>query len=388
MRGHSETSWRHRALVVGVVVLLHAGLLVGLWRLATRQADAQPAPVALEVLLIPPPDRRPVTQRQPPRIIRQHQPDRGTRPRPVVVRTDERPQPELAAPPHEVRLPPADEAPVAERPRLGELAAPLPSDPAPVARLEVARAAVPVEEPTPATARALEMPPLPVAHATASSPDRRGETSADMRAPAPLPLPAPAIAWPLGSPVRAELPSGLRASIGSGAARAGGGRDGDGAGEHGGAAGIRPTPAAGTGGATDGGGAGGASRIPTPPAGRPDGAVDGAGIAAPSPRPAGGGESTGGKGRSGRVGAGVLRDTEPIYPRAARRDGVEGTSVLRVSLDATGRVTAVEVATSSGDQRLDDAAVRAVRAWKFNPATEDNKPVASSMRVRVQFRLD
>jgi protein TonB len=88
------------------------------------------------------------------------------------------------------------------------------------------------------------------------------------------------------------------------------------------------------------------------------------------------------------VGARVTRDAQPAYPRDARRDGVEGTTVLRVSLDTKGRVTDVAVATSSGDTRLDDAAVRSVRTWKFSPATEDEKPVAASLRVRVQFRLD
>ncbi len=50
---------------------------------------------------------------------------------------------------------------------------------------------------------------------------------------------------------------------------------------------------------------------------------------------------------------------EEVYPRAAIDAGLEGRVVLLLTLDATGRVTAVEVAGSSGHALLDDAALRA-----------------------------
>lgn len=50
---------------------------------------------------------------------------------------------------------------------------------------------------------------------------------------------------------------------------------------------------------------------------------------------------------------------EEVYPRAAVEAGLEGRVVLLLTLDAGGRVMAVEVAGSSGHALLDDAALRA-----------------------------
>jgi len=50
---------------------------------------------------------------------------------------------------------------------------------------------------------------------------------------------------------------------------------------------------------------------------------------------------------------------EEFYPREAIRHEIEGRVVLLLTLDAAGRVTAIEVASSSGHAILDDAALRA-----------------------------
>lgn len=85
----------------------------------------------------------------------------------------------------------------------------------------------------------------------------------------------------------------------------------------------------------------------------------------------------------------VTRKTEPQYPSDARREGVQGNGLLRVRLDAAGKVKSVEVITSTGDARLDDAAIREISTrWRFTPRYEDNTPVESSVKVPVEFRLN
>ncbi|WP_101924812.1 MULTISPECIES: energy transducer TonB [Luteimonas] len=79
---------------------------------------------------------------------------------------------------------------------------------------------------------------------------------------------------------------------------------------------------------------------------------------------------------------------EPSYPPAAARNREEGTVVLLVQVDANGRPSDVSVETSSRSRDLDRAAVEAVRGWTFEPAIEGGKPVASSVRVPVEFTLD
>jgi len=62
--------------------------------------------------------------------------------------------------------------------------------------------------------------------------------------------------------------------------------------------------------------------------------------------------------------------------------------VLLASIDAGGKVSKLKVERSAGDRRLDRAAERAVNQWTYKPSLKDGVPVASSVRVRVQFRLE
>jgi protein TonB len=78
---------------------------------------------------------------------------------------------------------------------------------------------------------------------------------------------------------------------------------------------------------------------------------------------------------------------EPAYPPAARRAGEEGTVRLKVLVDEKGRPRDVAVATSSGFARLDEAAMQAVRKWRFVAATNGTNPISAWTQVAITFRL-
>jgi len=78
----------------------------------------------------------------------------------------------------------------------------------------------------------------------------------------------------------------------------------------------------------------------------------------------------------------------PSYPREALAQKIDGTVVLEVALDATGKVTAVSVASSEPAGVFDDAATQAAWKWRFNPLIEDGKPVAGRVQVPVRFEHD
>ena len=78
----------------------------------------------------------------------------------------------------------------------------------------------------------------------------------------------------------------------------------------------------------------------------------------------------------------------PKYPAQALANGVSGKVVLLVDIDAQGNPTAVEVESSRPAGVFDQAAIDAVREWKFEPALEDGKPVASQVLVPVNFESD
>ncbi|MBS0396095.1 MAG: energy transducer TonB [Proteobacteria bacterium] len=82
-----------------------------------------------------------------------------------------------------------------------------------------------------------------------------------------------------------------------------------------------------------------------------------------------------------------LSGEEPLYPAAARRLGEQGAVLVRVRVGADGRAHDVEIAGSSGSPRLDEAAVAAVRRWRFEPAATAGGPIESWTTLRVRFRL-
>jgi len=78
---------------------------------------------------------------------------------------------------------------------------------------------------------------------------------------------------------------------------------------------------------------------------------------------------------------------EPVYPPTSRRAGEEGTVRLKVLVDEKGRPRDVAVANSSGFPKLDDAAIAAVRKWKFVAATDGSNAISAWTQVAITFRL-
>jgi protein TonB len=95
--------------------------------------------------------------------------------------------------------------------------------------------------------------------------------------------------------------------------------------------------------------------------------------------------------RLARVGSGIrepkkLVHIAPEYPEIARRAGVQGVVILEAILDATGRVDSVRVLRSQ--PLLDEAAIRAVRQWRYSPTELNGVPVPVLMTITVQFSLN
>jgi periplasmic protein TonB len=80
--------------------------------------------------------------------------------------------------------------------------------------------------------------------------------------------------------------------------------------------------------------------------------------------------------------------TRPRYPDSARREGIEGETLLRFQVLATGRVATVTVARTAGHPDLDRAAVEAVTGWLFEPARRGRDAVTVWVTLPVRFQLD
>jgi len=83
----------------------------------------------------------------------------------------------------------------------------------------------------------------------------------------------------------------------------------------------------------------------------------------------------------------VIGEVRIPYPEDARSRGIEGTVVLSVLVDETGRVRTVKVISGPGGG-LDQAAARAVERIRFRPALRKGQPVAAQITYRYTFLLD
>jgi len=75
----------------------------------------------------------------------------------------------------------------------------------------------------------------------------------------------------------------------------------------------------------------------------------------------------------------------PVPPEAAVRKKIEGWVEVVFTVNEKGNVVDPQVRSSSPEEVFDDAAIKAVKQWRFEPATEDGKPVATRTSMRFKF---
>jgi protein TonB len=86
--------------------------------------------------------------------------------------------------------------------------------------------------------------------------------------------------------------------------------------------------------------------------------------------------------------ASIVRSFQPAYPLVSRARDEEGTVIVKILITPFGTAGDVQVEKSSGFSRLDDAAVKAVRDWKFAPAKRGSQAISMWVSVPVKFVLN
>ena len=77
----------------------------------------------------------------------------------------------------------------------------------------------------------------------------------------------------------------------------------------------------------------------------------------------------------------------PEYPRIARRRGLEGEVVIRVTISLSGDPLTAEIVSPSDHRVLNDAAIAAVQAARFQPGRVGDQPTEMSLSIRIVFEL-
>lgn len=84
----------------------------------------------------------------------------------------------------------------------------------------------------------------------------------------------------------------------------------------------------------------------------------------------------------------LRRASEPPYPAASIRAEEQGVTTLSLCIDTGGRVTSANVASSSGSPRLDEAALKWIKAERFKPASANGVPVQTcSHSIAYEWKL-
>ncbi|HCS48939.1 MAG TPA: hypothetical protein DIW61_12050 [Candidatus Aminicenantes bacterium] len=81
----------------------------------------------------------------------------------------------------------------------------------------------------------------------------------------------------------------------------------------------------------------------------------------------------------------LLKKVDPVYPEAARKAGIQGVVLLEATTDEQGNVVKVRVQKSIPE--LDQAAIEALRQWKYEPFIIEGKPKGVVFTVTVRFAL-
>ena len=82
------------------------------------------------------------------------------------------------------------------------------------------------------------------------------------------------------------------------------------------------------------------------------------------------------------------RNPKPDYPTLAKRRGWEGQVLLEVEVLSDGTPGKIQVSRSSGRDVLDNAALKAVKRWLFEPARRGDSSIASTLTLSIVFKLE
>ena len=81
----------------------------------------------------------------------------------------------------------------------------------------------------------------------------------------------------------------------------------------------------------------------------------------------------------------LISSVQPTYPAIAAQMRTQGEVVIRAVVDSNGKVATMKVV--SGPALLQQAALNALRQWKYEPAKLDGRPVPAEIQVAIRFRL-
>jgi protein TonB len=83
----------------------------------------------------------------------------------------------------------------------------------------------------------------------------------------------------------------------------------------------------------------------------------------------------------------VLSAPHPEIPSSLHENCFKSCCIARFLIGTNGKAS-VKLISSSGNEEVDDIALKTLQQWKFKPATIDGKPIESARKIRVEFEVN
>jgi TonB family protein len=85
----------------------------------------------------------------------------------------------------------------------------------------------------------------------------------------------------------------------------------------------------------------------------------------------------------------IVKKVSPVYPEEAFKKGIEGVVLIEATSDEKGNVVSARVLPSKNPQPLlEEAALAAVRQWKYEPFLKNGKAVGVTFTVTMNFAVN
>jgi len=84
----------------------------------------------------------------------------------------------------------------------------------------------------------------------------------------------------------------------------------------------------------------------------------------------------------------VVYQVAPVYPLAARHKGIEGRVVIKFIVHVDGSVSGIKIQSAAPTGLFEQSAINALKKWRFKPGRRNNNPVATSVELPLEFKLE
>mgnify|MGYP006077874529 CR=1 FL=1 len=84
----------------------------------------------------------------------------------------------------------------------------------------------------------------------------------------------------------------------------------------------------------------------------------------------------------------ILSKTDPQFPDAAKKKNITGYVRVQITIDQSSAIKSIDVIEANPEGYFESSAVESVKNWKFSAAYQNGTPVESTIKRRIEFKLE